>query len=47
MSDITTMNQEEPKRRLNLAPLDYLAIIAGIINAVVIGYIVVNWFSTN
>lgn len=43
-SEVTSRNQEEPRRRLRLAPLDYLAIIAGIINALVIGYIVVTWF---
>ncbi|EGV50768.1 hypothetical protein Ga0076813_16263 [endosymbiont of Ridgeia piscesae] len=31
-------------KRFNLAPLDYMAIIAGIINALVIGSIVVYWF---
>ncbi len=34
-------------KRLNLAPLDYLAIVAGIINALVIGAIVVYWFLNN
>lgn len=48
MSEVTPMNQETTKRKWHLAPLDYMAIIAGIINLVVIGYIVINyWFINN
>lgn len=41
MSTETSPMAQQPKRRL--VPLDYLAIIAGVINAVVIGFIVVSW----
>jgi len=34
-------------RRSTLAPLDYLAIIAGIINVLVIGGIVYYWFANH
>jgi len=37
----STVEKQKPIRRLT--PLDYLAIIAGIINAVVIGTIVGYW----
>lgn len=37
-----TMAWWKPRRRLSL--MDYMAIVAAIINALVIGYIVVYWF---
>jgi len=36
------MANERPRYRLSL--MDYLAIVAGVINIVVIGYIVGYWF---
>lgn len=36
------MVNQKPGRRLSL--MDYMAIVAGIINVVVIGYIVGYWF---
>ncbi len=36
------MPEDKPGRRLSL--MDYMAIVAGIINLVVIGYIVGYWF---
>ena len=36
------MTEQKPGRRLSL--MDYMAIIAGIINLLVIGYIVGYWF---
>jgi hypothetical protein len=38
----TTVTAQKPERRLSL--MDYLAIVAGIINLLVIGYIVGYWF---
>jgi len=37
-----TMTALKPQRRLS--PMDYMAIVAGIINLLVIGYIVGYWF---
>ena len=37
-----TMAEQKPKRRLSL--MDYMAIVAGIINMLVICYIVGYWF---
>lgn len=42
MATEAPLMNRQPKRRL--MPLDYLAIVAGIINAVVIGFIVISWF---
>ena len=36
------MSDEKPGYRLSL--MDYLAIVAGVINVIVIGYIVGYWF---
>ncbi|MCF6280843.1 MAG: hypothetical protein L3J28_01330 [Candidatus Polarisedimenticolaceae bacterium] len=47
MSGTTTMNPQQPKQSWRPAPLDYLAFIAAIVNVLVIGYIVVNWFINN
>ncbi len=47
MSEVTPMNPQTAKQKWRPAPLDYLAITAGIINALVIGYIIVNWFVNN
>ncbi len=47
MSEITSINPQTAKPKWRPAPLDYLAIIAGIINVLVIGYIIVNWFFNN
>ena len=37
-----TIDSQKPRHRLSL--MDYMAIVAGIINVLVIGYIVVHWF---
>lgn len=48
MSNVNPMNpQAAAKQKWRPAPLDYLAITAGIINVLVIGYIIVNWFINN